>query len=113
MQGTVKSAVFRREKRFSQKRVLAEVAAEAGARCVPMEAIVGHLTLVDPDGSTAFAAVLGVQGFEAGAAVRLTFAGHVPMTSKAKVTLRAHEVLRMPTTTLSLGPFVRKDNLQR
>lgn len=77
-----------------------------------MELCVHQLTLVDADGSLARLAALGKQLLEASAAERCIVTHDVALTAQLAVTLRAHEVLHVPTATFCLCTFVAEYNLK-
>lgn|SRR6218665_136348 len=91
---------------------MARIAAEACVACMPVMPLVGHLTLVNSYGASTTITVFRIQSFKAVATVWLTVAGHVTLATKRPVTLGAHEVLCVPTTTFSLGTFIRENDLE-
>jgi hypothetical protein len=73
---------------------------------------VTHLTLVDADRSTAGVARLGIERFEALAAVRTSGAHYVPLAAKMSVAFEAFEMAHVPTLTLGFGALVGEDYLK-
>lgn len=58
-------------------------------------------------------AVLGVEGLEAGAAVRPTLLHDVALAPQHRLALEAAEVLHVPVTALRLRALVRQDDLRK
>lgn len=58
-------------------------------------------------------AVLGVEGLEAGAAVRPSLLHDVALASQHRLALETAEVLHVPVTPLCLGALICQDDLRR
>jgi hypothetical protein len=73
---------------------------------------VAHLTLVNTNTLTTALAVLGVEPFEAGAAVRPALTHNVSLPAEIRVAFVAREMLHVPASTFGFRAFIREDDLE-